>query len=267
MEIDLADISSPFRAARAKRASRHDVSDRLRPSLFQYDFLGLNALVADVERLIAAVPACASDKPSIALDVGCGKSPYRELVEPRGFAIKTMDIDDRTSPDYVSSIEAIALPDESIDLVICTQVLEHSLDPNRGAREILRILRPGGHLIASAPHVWFYHPHPSDNWRFTQEGLPRMVSAVGFIPEKLLSQGGTVLNFFQIFNFILFGVIGRAGAPIYAVTNLIGRLGDRLLPNSLFCGNFAILARKPADTHSKRDERVAVDHHPAIPAR
>src|SRR5579862_3419367 len=112
-------------------------------------------------------------------------------------------------------------------------------------REIHRILRPGGYLIATAPHVWFYHPHPSDNWRFTQEGLIRLAARADFEPLRLLSQGGSALSFFQIGNFLLYGALGKLGAPAYLVGNLIGRAADRVIGNNLFCLNFALLARKP----------------------
>jgi len=243
MEIDLSDITSSYRAVTAEKHSRHAAHDRLKPNIFQYDYLALSTLVADIERLIAEVPR-PQDRP-MALDIGCGKSPYRELVEACGFAMKTLDIDGDSVPDYVGSIEKTELPNASADLVLCTQALEHIADPGEGLREIFRILRPGGHLIASAPHVWFYHPHPQDNWRFTQEGLVRLVVAAGFTPKKLLSQGGSVLSLFQVINFLIYGVLGKFGAPLYAIFNIIGKTVDRLIGNNLFCHNFAVLARKP----------------------
>jgi|SRR5580700_3111237 SAM-dependent methyltransferase len=246
MEIDLRDISSAFRNTHEKRQSRHAASDRHRPSIFQYDYLSLDALVTDVERLIAEIPLPLRNDPTIALDVGCGKSPYRELIESRGLVLKTLDIDEHSAPDFIGAVEDTGLPEAGFDLVLCTQVLEHAKYPELGVREIFRILRPGGYLIATAPHVWFYHPHPSDNWRFTQEGLTRLVASAGFEPIRLLSQGGSVLSYFQIVNFLIFGLIGKLAAPAYAVTNVVGKISDRLFHNSLFCLNFALLARKPA---------------------
>jgi SAM-dependent methyltransferase len=237
---------SPRGIGKAGGRRSHTARSRLKPGIFQYDYLSLSALVADVETLIRQTAPLAGSGAPIALDVGCGTSPYRRLVEDRGFVLKTIDIDAETSPNYIGSIEETGLPDACVSLVICTQVLEHLIDPGRGLKEIFRILVPGGHLIASAPHVWFYHPHPSDNWRFTQEGLVRLVVAAGFEPQKLLSQGGgSVLSYFQIVNFLLFGAIGRFGAGIYALNNMAARLGDRLIRNDLFCINFALLARKP----------------------
>ena len=244
MEIDLSDISRLYRKAHEVRYSSHEVHDRLKPNIFQYDYLSLRMLVTDVNSLVKDVPSPVEKDTGIAIDIGCGKSPYREIVESRGFMVKTMDIDDNDAPDYVGTLEDTGLPDASADLVICTQVLGHSLNPRRGLQEIHRILRPEGHLIASAPHVWFYHPHPTDNWRFTQEGLTRLVMAAGFEPRKLLSQGGSVMAYFQIVNFLIFGLFGKPAAPFYLINNVIGRIADRILQNSLFCLNFSILAQK-----------------------
>jgi SAM-dependent methyltransferase len=246
VEIDLSDIGGNYRELTLNRHSRHAATDRLQPSLFQYDYLALSTLSADVRRLLKEVPPPTQAESGIALDIGCGRSPYRVLAESRGFHLKTLDISADTAPDFVGTVEHTGLPDGFADLVLCTQVLEHSLDPERGLRDIHRILRPGGHLIVTVPHVWFYHPHPNDNWRFTQEGLARIALRTGFEPRLLLSQGGSALSLFQIGNFLLYGAIGKLGAPAYLVGNVIGLLADRLVSNTLFCLNFALLARKPA---------------------
>jgi hypothetical protein len=72
-----------------------------------------------------------------------------------------------------------------------------------------------------------------------------MVARVGFYPRRLLSQGGSVMALFQIINFLIFGGIGKFGMPIFAINNLIGRIADKFLPNSLFSLNFTILAERP----------------------
>eukprot|EP00439_Symbiodinium_sp_Y106_P065633 s33_g10.t1 len=49
--------------------------------------------------------------------------------------------------DVVSDIGSIPLPDESFDLVICTDVLEHVLNPKRAMHEMGRLLKPGGMVL------------------------------------------------------------------------------------------------------------------------
>lgn len=48
-------------------------------------------------------------------------------------------------------VEALTFPDESIDLFITQDVLEHVFNPDRALREIHRVLRPGGAHVFTAP--------------------------------------------------------------------------------------------------------------------
>lgn len=239
MELDLETLRDGYEAVHAKRASDPSAEHRRRPRLWDYDFLALTTLRDDVQLLLDRVRG-----PGLALDLGSGMSPYRTAVERLGFELRTLDVTDDTSPDYVGTAESTGLEDSIFDLVICTQVLEHVADPWAAGLEIHRILRPGGRAVLTMPHVWFFHPHPHDYWRFTQEGMVRLVETSGLEAEALLGQGGSVLGLCQIVNFLVYGVAGRAGAPLYAAVNTLART-DAKLPNELFCLNFACLAMRP----------------------
>jgi SAM-dependent methyltransferase len=239
MEIRLSLSEQKF-LAQAGRRSPHS-AERVTPSIFQYDYLVLKALSADVRRLIDATPRGLAR----ALDVGADKSPYRALLEARGLEVRTLDVSRESGADYQGTVESTGLPDASFDVVLCTQVLEHCDDPFQGIREIRRILTPGGHAILSVPHVWFFHPHPRDHWRFTQQGLARLCESAGLEMQTLLGQGGSMLAAAQVANFLAYGVLRGAGAPLYALANVAGGLLDRVIHDELFCINFACLARKP----------------------
>ena len=241
MKIDLQRMRDQFRAAHEGKVSRHAPEDRVAPSRWQYDYLTLSRLSKDVRTLLSELPRRDG---ALALDLGSDKCPYRDALAKRGYEVRTLDITRDSGADYEGTAEATGLPDASFDLVLCTQVLEHCMNPWAAVREIHRILKPGGHVIASAPHVWFYHPHPTDHWRFTQEGMAHLCREAGLEPVTLLSQGGTVLTLGQVLNFLAYGVLGRSGAPLYGALNVLAGVGDRLAPNELFCHNFAILARK-----------------------
>lgn len=242
MRVDPTALRATFLAAQRGKASPHSVGARLNPSRLQYDYLTLSTLSRDVQELLAFVGPARPG--SLAVDLGSHRSPYQSLVEAQGFTLKTLDLTQDDGADYVGTVEDTSLSDASFDLVICTQVLEHSSDPWKAVAEIRRILRPGGYAILSAPHVWFYHPHPHDHWRFTQEGMVRICEKGGLRTVRLLAQGGTVLTLAQIANFALYGVAGRWATPVYALLNLLAPRADMLLPNTLFCHNFACLAQR-----------------------
>jgi 2-polyprenyl-3-methyl-5-hydroxy-6-metoxy-1,4-benzoquinol methylase len=241
MRIDLEQMRTEFQRVQSGKRSRHSVTDRVNPSRWQYDYLTLSRLSQDIHSLVAQLPTATHGR---ALDLGCEKSPYRELLTGSGYTVETLDITRDNGADHAGTAEATGLPDASFDVVLCTQVLEHCMNPWAAVREIHRIVRPGGYAILSAPHVWFYHPHPTDHWRFTQEGMAHLCREAGLEPLSLLAQGGAVITLFQVLNFLAYGVLGRAGAPLYGAFNVAASVGDRLAPNELFCHNFACLARK-----------------------
>ncbi len=51
---------------------------------------------------------------------------------------------------YVGAIDKLRLPAAGFDRIICTQVLEHTPDPERVLDEIARLLAPGGRAIITA---------------------------------------------------------------------------------------------------------------------
>ncbi|MFO1160011.1 MAG: methyltransferase domain-containing protein [Reyranellaceae bacterium] len=60
---------------------------------------------------------------------------------------------------------------EPFDLVICCHVLEHTRRPGRAARNIERLLKPGGLVYVATPWSQAFHAAPDDYWRFSVRGL------------------------------------------------------------------------------------------------
>lgn len=63
------------------------------------------------------------------------------------------------------------IPDNTYDVIVCTQVLEHVPNPFLASGELYRILKPGGTLLFTVPAAYPYHAIPKDYWRFTRDSL------------------------------------------------------------------------------------------------
>ena len=114
------------------------------------------------------------------LDVGCGMQPYRPLMGPKMAEYVGVDREgELTRPTVIGSAESLPFEDESFDVVLSTQVLEHVPDPPRALAEAVRVLKRGGRLILTVPGVWPTHEAPHDYWRFTRHGLKRLLDDHG----------------------------------------------------------------------------------------
>jgi SAM-dependent methyltransferase len=62
----------------------------------------------------------------------------------------------------------------SFDLIISTEMLEHTAEPQRIVDEIRRVLRPGGRLLLTTRFIFPLHDVPGDYFRFTNYGLAHL---------------------------------------------------------------------------------------------
>ncbi len=95
-----------------------------------------------------------------ALDVGCGPGVYMGILAERGFSVVGVDgspemlalarENNPTAELHKSDVETLPIPDASVDLVLCIEVLRYLPDPSITIREIGRVLKPGGICIATA---------------------------------------------------------------------------------------------------------------------
>jgi SAM-dependent methyltransferase len=112
------------------------------------------------------------------LDVGCGVKPYYPWFSDAASYVG-VDVQENPHADLHGAIEALPVEDESYDVVIATQVLEHVDDPSTAVRELYRVTAPGGRVLASTHGVMVYHPNPVDYWRWTHAGLARLFAGAG----------------------------------------------------------------------------------------
>ena len=97
----------------------------------------------------------------------------RNLPELLTYKLVTLDIASSTNPDIVADITKTNtnIGDDYFDALLCTEVLEHVVDPFAAVREIKRIVKTGGYVFFSTPLNARIHGPIPDCWRFTEFGL------------------------------------------------------------------------------------------------
>ncbi len=104
----------------------------------------------------------------IILDCGAGSRGvyYSNVVN--------FEIVDYQSTDVLGVGEQLPFLDGTFDGVISSAVLEHVRDPFRCAREISRVLKPGGELYCCVPFLQPYHGYPHHYFNATAQGIRRL---------------------------------------------------------------------------------------------
>lgn len=89
------------------------------------------------------------------LDLGCGEGLLVEEYHDKGYDVAGIDLNYQSKLVKKGSITQIAEDDEQFDLVMLLDVIEH-LDfgaQEQAAREIVRVLKPGGQLLLTIPNL------------------------------------------------------------------------------------------------------------------
>jgi 2-polyprenyl-3-methyl-5-hydroxy-6-metoxy-1,4-benzoquinol methylase len=104
------------------------------------------------------------------LEIGCGDGKRLEQFRHMGWRVQGLEVDEKAAararqlyglPVHLGPLSEVELPEKSFDALIMNHVIEHLNDPLAVLRECLRVLKPGGKLVAVTPncqslgHKWF----------------------------------------------------------------------------------------------------------------
>jgi len=133
-----------------------------------------------VPLLAEAIPAAiraSAPRQGAALDIGCGRQPFRALIESLG--LRYIGLDTQQTPDR--PVDVIAAIDQPLPVtltsrgpfwfLLCTEVLEHVADWEAAFANMSSLLGPGGRILITCPHIYRLHEQPYDFWRPTPHAI------------------------------------------------------------------------------------------------
>jgi len=129
------------------------------------------------------------------VDVGCGAQPYRSLL-PAGVQYVALDLANAEEAFGYASSDVTRFDGgrwpavtQGADVILCTEVLEHVLEPAVILREAFAALKPGGKLLLTVPFAARWHFVPHDYFRYTPSGLKHLLESAGFSNVIVLARG------------------------------------------------------------------------------
>lgn len=136
------------------------------------DVVHLAAIRENVRRFLQRSGAEWGNKPGRLLDVAPQDHEGARPFFTDSMHVETLDIDPQAGTTYCADLcqTNAALPSDHFDVVVCTEVLEHVLNPFAAVAEIRRVLKPRGIFLATSPFNFRIHGPLPDCWRFTEHG-------------------------------------------------------------------------------------------------
>ena len=141
--------------------------------------------------------------------IGSSTAEFREKRKPHieqllftplkaaGFEIVHIDIKDEPGVDMIGDLTdplfQAELRQRGFKSAICANLLEHLENPSAIAAACEEIVGVGGHVLATAPYSYPYHPDPIDTlYRPSPTELATIFSRSAFIEGEVLVDGGLV---------------------------------------------------------------------------
>jgi SAM-dependent methyltransferase len=124
------------------------------------------------------------------LDVG-GARQRGAFRRPAGARWVVADIERGFRPDVGADVQALPFRDAVFDAIKATELLEHVPDVARALGECRRVLRPGGHLVITAPFLERLHGDPGDYSRYTRSMWERLLAAADLKPVTIDERAAT----------------------------------------------------------------------------
>lgn len=203
------------------------------------------------KRVDADLEAAAAHFTGRVLDVG-GARQRGAFRRPAGARWVVADIERAFRPDVGADVQALPFRAAVFDAIKATELLEHVPDVARALGECRRVLRPGGHLVITAPFLERLHGDPGDYSRYTRSMWERLLAAADLKPVTIAEQGGYFTHLAGLLRFLVLRAprpLRWAGYGVFPLLDLLTRLDAsecmRRSDFAAFVGGYLIVAERP----------------------
>ncbi len=195
------------------------------------------------------------------LDIGGKKSnPRGDFRPPADASWEYLNLDRSTKPDYCTDAENTELPDDSYDVFLLMEVLEHVRNPDKVLAEARRMLVPGGVGIITMPFLYGVHADPCDFQRWTADKFHDELKRAGFTDIQILPMGGPFSVVFDVFWTVAWRAnrlfVRRLSSVLLMLLKPLALMADRWVPEMApyLTGGWAVTVRKEAASASIKPE-------------
>ena len=146
------------------------------------------------------------------IDIGGGRRQtyLRYVDDSESTEIKAIDVEPGPMVDVVASVTDMPLATDSVDTVLCFNVLEHVFDHRGALKEIQRVMKSDATLYGWVPFLIGVHGAPDDYFRYTASALHNLLSDSGFQHVHVEYCGNVFLSAFDLLRPYIRGwVLGR----------------------------------------------------------
>lgn len=131
-------------------------------------------------------------KDGLIADIGSGPEKLgREFINVDVFPFPEVDV--------VADATHLPFKSNSLDGAVSESLFEHVPDATLVAKEMLRVVKPGGYIYVSAPFIHPYHASPDDFNRWTISGLRHMFPDLEIINAGVRSGPWSALLMFMAY--------------------------------------------------------------------
>jgi len=130
------------------------------------------------------------------LDVGShsvlGQISYKDIITTTpAWHYFGLDLVEGTNVDIITKdLYNWPIKDNTYDVIISGQCLEHVEDMYKWIKEVSRVLKPDGLVCIIAPNSWGIHKHPIDCWRIFPDGMKFLMTKIGGLKELSIYMNG-----------------------------------------------------------------------------